>query len=533
MSKIIVMGSGIGGLTVAHELVTSQGTHYEIHLYDRHDKIGGMARSGVKSRIGGMLPTEYCWRIYGPNYNNLREILKQIPLKDDLNKTVHDNLIDISNYLIADQQTVVHMNNRPGTLLDLRRVFKNVPLKQKIQVLNKIVYCFLISTERLNALDKLSWSEYINPDNALCHDMKKYIIDIMGPYLGADAEQVNVPSVAKTLESFKILNRPISVMNGPTNEVWFDHWKTYLESKGVVFHLNSEITAIYEEDEKIKYIQLADNTEVSGDVFICSLPVESVARFESLKIPGINELAKRSYQLMMSVQLYFDKKINLPYQNTAMYIPDSPWQLVIEPQGSIWNKTYEDVADLWSIGLCDSVHPGLLIKKPFVACSHEEIKQEVWYQILQSEFNQYLHLDTVRIVDYNVWDTYVYNGTKLETYEPKFSTNQGTFYLRPENKTHLKNMYFATAYTKTDTDMFEMESAAESGRRAAKILEPSIQVIGIQRPLFFGPYRLVDKVLPFFNMYQHGSLFWFLAGAIPALIIFPFQLLFRKIIQDN
>ncbi len=25
-------------------------------------------------------------------------------------------------------------------------------------------------------------------------------------------------------------------------------------------------------------------------------------------------------------------------------------------------------------------------------------------------------------------------------------------------------MYFATAYTKTDTDMFEMESAAESGR---------------------------------------------------------------------
>jgi len=373
------------------------------------------------------------------------------------------------------------------------------------------------------------YCNYINPDNSLCHDMKKYIIDIMGPYLGADAEKVNVPSVVKTLGSFKILNRPISVMNGPTNEAWFEHWKIYLESKGVIFHLNSEITTIHVEEDEIKHILLADNTKVSGDVYFCSLPVESVTRLESLKIPGIGELAKRSYQLMMSIQLYFDKKINLPYQNTAMYIPDSPWQLVIEPQGSIWQKSYNGIADLWSIGLCDSVHPGLLIKKPFVECSHEEIKQEVWYQILQSEFNQYLHLDTVQIADYNVWDTYVYNGKKLDTYEPKFSTNQGTFYLRPDNKTHLKNMYFATAYTKTDTDMFEMESAAESGRRAAQILEPSIKVIGIQRPLFFSLYRLVDKIVPSLNIYQYSPMFWFLAGVIPALIVFPFLLLYRKI----
>lgn len=523
------MGCGIGGLTVAHELVNATDSNYEIHLYDRHDKIGGMARSGLKNRCGVMLPTEYCWRIYGPNYNNLRDILKKIPLKHDSSKTVHDNLTDISNYLIADQQTVVHMNNRPSTLFDLRRLFKKVPLKQKIQVLNKILYCFLISTRRLNTLDKLSWANYINPDNSLCHDMKKYIIDIMGPYLGADVEKVNVPSVAKTLESFKILNRPISVMNGPTNEAWFEHWKIYLESKGVTFHLNSEITAIHQKDDELKHILLADNTKVSGDVFFCSLPVDSVARLESLKIPGINELANRSYQLMMSIQLYFDKKINLPYKNTALYIPDSPWQLVIEPQGSIWEKSYNGIADLWSIGLCDVVNRGLLIKKPFVACSHEEIKQEVWYQITQSEFNQYLHLDEIQIIDYNVWDTYVYNGKKLETYEPKFSTNQGTFYLRPNNNTHFKNMYFATAYTKTDTDMFEMESAAESGRRAAKILEPSIHVIGIQRPLFFSPYRFIDKVFPFFNIYQYGSIFLFIVGSIPALTLFAFRCIIRKI----
>lgn len=66
------------------------------------------------------------------------------------------------------------------------------------------------------------------------------------------------------------------------------------------------------------------------------------------------------------------------------------------------HKGFQGAYLFWSIGLCDPVHPGLLIKKPFVECSHKEIKQEVWYQITQSEFNQYLHLDLVQITDYNV-----------------------------------------------------------------------------------------------------------------------------------
>lgn len=61
----------------------------------------------------------------------------------------------------------------------------------------------------------MSWNEYINPKYSLSPDMRKYIVDIMAPYLGAEARSVNVPSVVKTLESFKFSNRPISVMNGP------------------------------------------------------------------------------------------------------------------------------------------------------------------------------------------------------------------------------------------------------------------------------------------------------------------------------
>lgn len=519
--KIIILGAGVGGLTVAHELVHSKKTDYEIHIYEKNNCIGGMARSGYKERYGVKLPTEYCWRIYGPNYDNLREILKQIPLKDNPLKTVLDNLIDIRDYLIADQKTVFRMNNRPMTLLLMRRAFKNIPFQQKFYVFSKLLYCFMIATDRLNLLDNKTWKEYIDPHDLLCHDMKKYIIDIMGPYLGAEAAQVNVPSVVKTLESFKFFNHPISVMGAPTSEAWFDHWKKHLEINGVTFHLNASVTDIYPEGDSVKFALLSDEKKVTGDVFFCCMSLDSVASLPSLKIIGIDVLAKRSRQLMVGIQLYFDKKIVLPHQYTALYIPDSPWQLVIEPQGSIWNKRYNDVADVWSIGLCDPIRPGLLIKKPFVECTHEEIKNEVWHQIITSELGEYLNLATIQILEHHLWDTYVFNGKTLCTDEPKFSTNKGTYYLRPGNHTAFKNFYFATGYTQTETDMFEMESAAESGRRAARILEKSIRVVTTNRPLFFSFYRWFDSRLPKYDLFKQFPFIWFCLG-LPFLLLLPF-----------
>lgn len=509
-TQVVILGAGIAGLTVAHELIRN-GNDYDIHIYDRHAVIGGMARSGVKQRNNLSLPTEYCWRIYGPNYHNLRDIFKQIPLINHPGKTVHDNLIEIHDYLIADKQTIFYMNNRPKTLWDMRRAFRSIPFKQKWQVLSKIIYCFMISTNRLNHMDNLTWNDYIDPERSLCHDMRKYIIDLMAPFLGAEALQVNVPSTAKTLESFKVFNRRLSVMNGPTNEAWFDHWQAHLEHHGVTFHLNTHVTDIHTQDKYVTDV-IIDNKKVSGDRFFCCLSVESVAKMPSLRLPGIVKLANHGHQLMVGMQLYFDKKITMPSKHTVMYIPDSPWQLVIEPQGVIWEKTYDDIADVWSVGLCDPVRPGFLIKKPFIHCSHEEIQQEVWHQITRSELGDYLSLGTTQVIDYNVWDTYRFNGHTLDTEEPKFSTNKNTWFLRPQNATAFKNLYMAATYTKTETDMFEMESAAESGRRAARLLEKNVNVIPSHRPKFFAFYRWLDSIFKSINLYQHMSLGWFLLG---------------------
>lgn len=73
--KIVIFGSGISGLTVAHEMIEKG---FEVVVYDKDVIAGGMARS---FRYKNGVPTEHSWRGYGPFYHNTFEIMKRIPLQ--------------------------------------------------------------------------------------------------------------------------------------------------------------------------------------------------------------------------------------------------------------------------------------------------------------------------------------------------------------------------------------------------------------------------------------------------------------------
>lgn len=97
MTKIIIFGGGIAGLTVAHELIEKG---FKVTLIEPDQILGGMARS---RRENNGIPSEHSWRGYGPFYSNTFDILKRIPidckseekelsLNKNYCKTVYDNL---------------------------------------------------------------------------------------------------------------------------------------------------------------------------------------------------------------------------------------------------------------------------------------------------------------------------------------------------------------------------------------------------------------------------------------------------------
>jgi cytochrome b involved in lipid metabolism len=96
--KIVIIGSGISGLTVAHELAERG---HEIHIYEKGNTIGGMARSvrinneNNVIEVDKLLPTEHSWRGYGPFYHNCYNILKRIPL---------NSIIQQDNFISTEKQ---------------------------------------------------------------------------------------------------------------------------------------------------------------------------------------------------------------------------------------------------------------------------------------------------------------------------------------------------------------------------------------------------------------------------------------------
>jgi len=254
---------------------------------------------------------------------------------------------------------------------------------------------------------------------------------------------------------------------------------------------------------------------IQANYYACDLSIEEVCKrfnlVDNMQKPNWESLAKKSKQIQLSIQLYLDDKLIFSDPKSVLWLPDSPWALIIESQLTLWGHNEyvkEPIKDILSVGICDWSTQGLKVKKPFIDCTLPEVIEEVWYQIqhcpglhkLSTLKNQ--SLANIKIIDHYIWDSfYVNNENKIDTWEPKFSNNVGCFSLLPNTISSIKNLFFATAYTKNSTKIFTMDSAVESGMNAAREIlqgdeKPAdlIKIIKYARPLnkYVGWIRKID-----------------------------------------
>ncbi len=102
--KIIIIGAGISGLTVAHELIKKG---FEVEIYEKDNNAGGMAKS---FRYKNDIPTEHSWRGYGPFYNNFFELAKQIPI--EIRENFNEYTIEeVQQHTSLDDLWTIYRNN--------------------------------------------------------------------------------------------------------------------------------------------------------------------------------------------------------------------------------------------------------------------------------------------------------------------------------------------------------------------------------------------------------------------------------------
>ena len=88
-----------------------------------------------------------------------------------------------------------------------------------------------------------------------------------------------------------------------------------------------------------------------------------------------------------------------------------------------------------------------------------------------------------------VWHEWTFSPDGIEHRQPKWANTTRTQRWLPPQRTSLPNLALAGAHTRTEADVWSIEAAVESGRRAAQVFEPGVAVLPQYRPRLVRAHR--------------------------------------------
>jgi uncharacterized protein with NAD-binding domain and iron-sulfur cluster len=437
--KVVILGAGIGGLTVAHELIKNK-EKYQVEIFERNSEIGGLARS---SRDKDGCATEYSWRVFFGFYKNLFKIFSEIPLAAPATASANNgcNNVTASKGKNNGNNFSTAPSPQPGiitnTVLDNLTPHSSVMVSSsKLMTLKDILISgkviangFTSCDQRLDKMDNISWYDSLKGTrefNALRE---------VGPWFGLDrkksSEKATLFGIEQTALATFVDGKKNYVTDQPTSEAIFGHWHQWLVSQGVKIHLNSEVVQIVKDQgmgdcqaqrgsEKVvgaKVTNIDKNHVDSGtggrsqwieaDYFVLALPIEVLSTlavknnlFSDIDTYKLNWLAENCLHIQATFQVYFDRPISFSSpslikedkKHNSVLLTDSAWDIILESYDQAYDleKTklcYEKVDGKvarggWSVAVCNAYRKGRLIKKIFQHCTFSEMQQEIWNQIM-------------------------------------------------------------------------------------------------------------------------------------------------------
>ncbi len=566
--KIHILGGGIGGLTLAHYLSKSN-NNFDINIYERNDIIGGQARS--KSPLNHDYEhSEYCWHAISNGYLNLLDLTKEIISYDD--KTVYEHLKPLNNFIYSNENILFSekensfltstslwsfikgIYNTGGTL-----TFCDIFTIIKIFLLSKI-----ICRDRLDSYDNNYWKDMTSN---LSKYGKLWIVESTSIFMGMDYSKLSthcMMNMYRNNPDYGFKNYFFS-FDGNINKVWFDPWKKQLEKNGVKIHTNTEIKKIevelkvneYDDNPKLDIIKIIinkndDDITSSGsassrddiealprgifdsdigskdDIYINSLDIENLAKL--LPYNDYCKLYNLSKQTQTQVLYKFPIKLDFNC-NTIIILQETNWFLMIRHEGNLWETKEIDLLSC-GIGIWDK--KGSLHKKTAKECTRKELAEECWYQISQTIFykNHIKNNKSLKdkdlynifpnkidfyplpLPEYDIWFSFQYNevNKQLESWESKFSNNKDTWKYRPILKDKsFNNLYHSTAYNKTETNLFCMESAVDAAKHTCNEILKNCDYnnfINIPKKQNYGiVYGLICRITRTIDYYIYKYLF--------------------------
>lgn len=508
--SIVVFGAGIAGLTVAHEL-SLRG--HKVSVYEVNSEAGGFFRSG---RDDSNMPTEYSWHGFGPWYHNLFDLMKQIPF--DKSGSIYQKALSrpIDFGIFPDQDSASFYDKGISSIPRMFWMTRWEWIKWSWLMLKS----WTANTRSDQVYSTLNAAEQWRP--LLSEHGWKTWRSCFGPWIGSDWTRVSLHTAGEFFCK-QLTTRPVHlhdvdqegpawahgsgdgwlVLRGPSSEYWFTKWVTYLETLGVIFSWKKRLDKFNYDGKHIISAYLDSGEKIEADMYVMA-----VNPFEAAKIvdrtPAIGDekelklfapLIQDGPHTQVSFRIAFSEAIYFPRETTAVVLADTEFNLTLFAQEQAWHPEVDlgqNIKSLWTGTSCAAEVPGRLFNEPVVKCTKDQFIEEIKAQIfdcsslneLIKEANHGRSLAEFNIVKIEVWHEWIFSSEGIHPMQPKWVTTTNTQRYLPEQTTTIPNLFLAGAHTRTEADVWSIEGAVESGRRAAHAIDPAVKVLPQYKPLW-------------------------------------------------
>ncbi|HEX4810767.1 MAG TPA: FAD-dependent oxidoreductase [Bryobacteraceae bacterium] len=488
--RVAILGGGVGGLSAAHELIERG---FQVSVYEAKNQFGGKARSlsVPHSGVGGRkdLPGEHGFRFFPAFYRHLPDTMARIPFAGNIsvfNNLVHATRIHVAR---AGLPPLILTARIPQSIEDWALSFKElftgigVPDEEVLFFVDRILALLTSCPERRIAeYESIPWWTFIDAANRSSAYQTLLGKGLTRSLVAVRAQEGSTRTVGYTLLQllFGLLTYGgfDRLLNGPTDDVWITPWVTYLRQRGVDLQSGTTVRAFKTSAAGIASVIAEANgasVEITADYYISALPVEIMTGLVDAPLkglaPSLASLNKLHTEWMNGIQFYLAQDVPLDYGHTLY--ADSPWAITSISQRQFWRDidlaAFGDgkAGGILSVDISDWGTPGIVYGKTAMQCSADEIKNDVWAQI-----KVHVNVAGANIVrDDNLlaWfldpDIQFPNPSGVTNLEPLMVNTSGSLQYRPEAYTEIPNLFLASDYVKTYTDVACMEAANEAARR--------------------------------------------------------------------
>ena len=529
-ATVAILGGGVAGLSAAHELAERG---FKVTVYEPREIFGGKARSfgvrnGPRRKGRPPLPAEHGFRFFPGFYKHLPHTMARIPFAPG--RTVADNLVSTTRLTVevVGAANLIFPVRLPISFADAGAFVTAAALLQQrtgctaeeiAEYIGRVWQLLTSSKERrLEEYERTSWWQYIEADRPGRSKAYQRLANTTRALVAADPKNSSTRTVGNILLQmlFDFATPGVSVdrvLNGPTNEVWIDPWIRHLKRRGVAFEYGTVDRIEVDRNGSVSRV-IVDGQSVQATYYIAAVPVERMAEIieRSPELYAVDPSLKNVIELsadvetMAGIQFYF--KEPLPLENGHLLHLDSEWALTSLAQAQFWRRSVSEygdgtIRDILSVDISDFHAAGNQEKgKSANKSTRAEITAEVWRQLQAS-------LPVLRGMQY-AWsslDPAIADRPGPDrNREPLFVNKIDRSYLRPQATTAIPNLFLASDYVRTYTDLATMEAANEAARRAVNaILESSrsaadpCAIWDLHEPLLLSPWRWIDR-----NRYRMG-----------------------------